>query len=133
MASSLTKQIALYRPCRFRKIFWGVATAAYQVEGASTTDGRGPSIWDTFSATPGKVANGDTGLVANDHYPRYLDDIQIMKNLGVKAYRFSISWTRLFPNGDEVREERGFDFYNRLIDAILAAGIEPWVLSWPGA
>ena len=104
---------------------WGVATAAYQIEGAAATDGRGPSVWDTFSATPGKVANGDTGMVANDHYHRYLDDIQVMKDLGVKAYRFSIAWTRLFPKGDEVREERGFDFYNRLIDALLAAGIEP--------
>jgi beta-glucosidase len=108
-----------------KDFLWGVATAAYQVEGAAQTDGRGPSIWDTFSATPGKVANGDSGLIANDHYHRYLDDIQIMKNLGVKAYRFSISWTRLFPKGDDVREERGFDFYNRLIDALLAAGIEP--------
>lgn len=108
-----------------KDFLWGVATAAYQVEGAAATDGRGPSIWDTFSATPGKVANGDSGMVANDHYHRYLDDIQIMKDLGAKAYRFSISWTRLFPNGDDVREERGFDFYNRLIDAIVAAGIEP--------
>ena len=108
-----------------KDFLWGVATAAYQIEGAAATDGRGPSIWDTFSATPGKVANGDNGMVANDHYHRYLDDIQIMKDLGVKAYRFSISWTRLFPKGDDVREERGFDFYNRLINAIVAAGLEP--------
>lgn len=108
-----------------KDFLWGVATAAYQVEGAAQTDGRGPSIWDTFAATPGKVANGDNGLIANDHYHRYLEDIQIMKDMGVKAYRFSIAWTRLFPNGDDVREERGFDFYNRLIDALLAAGIEP--------
>jgi len=104
---------------------WGTATASYQIEGAANADGRGPSIWDTFSATPGCVENGDTGLVACDHYHRFEEDIAIMKSLGVKAYRFSISWTRLFPQGDGVREERGFAFYNRLIDALLEAGIEP--------
>jgi beta-glucosidase len=104
---------------------WGTATASYQIEGAATEDGRGPSIWDTFSATPGCVANGDTGLVACDHYHRYEEDIAIMKKLGVTAYRFSIAWPRLFPQGDGVREERGFAFYNKLIDALLDAGIEP--------
>jgi beta-glucosidase len=106
---------------------WGTATASYQIEGAAQTDGRGVSIWDTFSRTPGKVKNGDTGDVACDHYNRYPEDIALMQELGVKAYRFSIAWPRLFPKGDGVREERGFDFYNRFIDALIAAGIEPMV------
>ena len=106
---------------------WGTATASYQIEGAFDTDGRGPSIWDTFSKTPGKVVNGDTGDLACDHYNRFEEDIAIMKDLGVSAYRFSIAWPRLFPQGDSVREERGFDFYNRLINALIAAGIEPMV------
>ncbi len=106
---------------------WGTATASYQIEGASDVDGRGVSIWDTFSKTPGKVVNGDTGDVACDHYNRFAEDIEIMKDLGVKAYRFSIAWPRLFPAGDDVREERGFAFYNRLIDALIAADIEPMV------
>lgn len=104
---------------------WGAATASYQIEGAATEDGRGPSIWDIFSATPGCVANGDTGLVACDHYHLFDQDIAIIKSLGIQAYRFSIAWPRLFPQGDGVREERGFDFYNRLIDALIEAGIEP--------
>ena len=106
---------------------WGTATASYQIEGAFDTDGRGVSIWDTFSKTPGKVVNGDTGDNACDHYNRFDEDIAIMKDLGVKAYRFSIAWPRLFPQGDSVREERGFDFYNRLINALIAADIEPMV------
>jgi beta-glucosidase len=106
---------------------WGTATASYQVEGAFDRDGRGVSIWDTFSKTPGKVVNGDNGDIACDHYNRFEDDIALMKSLGVNAYRFSISWPRLFPNGDATREERGFAFYNRLIDALLRAGIQPVV------
>ena len=106
---------------------WGTATASYQIEGAFDVDGRGVSIWDTFSKTPGKVVNGDTGDNACDHYNRFDEDIAIMKDLGVKAYRFSIAWPRLFPQGDSVREERGFDFYNRLINALIAADIEPMV------
>ena len=106
---------------------WGAATAAYQVEGAAQEDGRGPSIWDTFSHTPGTTLNGDTGDVACDHYHRYLGDIELMKEIGVKAYRLSFSWSRMFPNGDDVREERGFAFYDNLINAILAAGITPYV------
>lgn len=104
---------------------WGVATSSYQIEGATEVDGRGPSIWDTFSRTPGKVKNGDTGDIACDHYHRYPEDIALLQELGIKAYRFSISWPRLFPNGDSKREERGFDFYNRLINALIEAGIEP--------
>ena len=104
---------------------WGAATSSYQIEGAAAEDGRGASIWDTFSKTPGKVAHGDTGDVANDHYHRYPEDIAIMKEIGLQGYRFSFAWPRLFPLGDGVREERGFAFYDRLIDAVLEAGIEP--------
>lgn len=104
---------------------WGAATAAYQIEGAAQADGRGPSIWDTFSKTPGKVDNGDTGDVACDHYHRFMQDIELMRELGIDSYRFSISWTRLFPEGDATRNERGFAFYNRLITALIAADIEP--------
>ena len=106
---------------------WGVATSSYQIEGAAQVDGRGVSVWDTFCATPGKVVNGENGDVACDHYHRYPEDVAIMKELGVTSYRFSIAWPRLFPNGDGVREERGFDFYNRLIDELIANGIEPVV------
>ena len=104
---------------------WGVATSSYQIEGAAFEDGRGESIWDRFCATPGKVANSEDGLTACDHYHRYAEDIQIMKRLGVTTYRFSMAWPRMFPNGDTVREERGFDFYNRLINELLANGIKP--------
>ena len=104
---------------------WGAATSSYQIEGAANEDGRGPSMWDVFSKTPGKVANGDTGDIANDHYHRYPEDIAIMKEIGLQGYRFSFAWPRMFPHGDGVREERGFAFYDRLIDSILAAGIEP--------
>jgi len=108
-----------------KDFIWGAATSSYQIEGAAYEDGRGQSIWDTFCKTPGKVANGDTGDVANDHYHRYLEDIALMMELGLKSYRFSFAWPRMFPNGDGVREERGFAFYDRLIDALLEAGIEP--------
>lgn len=104
---------------------WGAATSSYQIEGAANEDGRGPSIWDTFSKTPGKVARGESGDVANDHYHRYPEDIALMKELGLQGYRFSFAWPRMFPNGDSVREERGFDFYDRLIDKLLEANIEP--------
>lgn len=104
---------------------WGAATSSYQIEGAAHEDGRGATIWDTFCKTPGKVANGDTGDVANDHYHRYPEDIKIMKDLGLQGYRFSFAWSRMFPNGNGVREERGFAFYDRLIDGLLEAGIEP--------
>lgn len=104
---------------------WGAATASYQIEGAFDEDGRGTSIWDTFSKTPGKVAGADNGDVACDHYHRFREDIAIMKELGLQQYRFSIAWPRLFPQGDQVREDRGFAFYNELIDALLEAGIEP--------
>ena len=104
---------------------WGAATASYQVEGAATEDGRGPSIWDTFSHTPGRVLNGDTGDVACDHYHRWPEDLGLLREIGVRAYRFSFAWPRLIPAGTGAREPRGFAFYDRLIDGLLEAGIEP--------
>ncbi|MEI8231372.1 MAG: family 1 glycosylhydrolase, partial [Actinomycetes bacterium] len=104
---------------------WGSATASYQVEGAFDVAGRSASIWDTFSKTPGKVVRGETGDVACDHYNRYLEDIQIMKDLGMQTYRFSIAWPRIMPNGTGEVNQEGIDFYNRLIDALLEAGIQP--------
>ena len=104
---------------------WGAATAAYQVEGAAAEDGRTPSIWDTYSHTPGKVRNGDTGDIAADHYHRYRDDVRLMKELGLKAYRFSVSWSRVQPTGRGPAVERGLDFYRGLVDELLEAGIAP--------
>src|ERR1700690_2174162 len=106
---------------------WGVATAAYQIEGAPDVDGKGPSIWDTFSHTPGKTFHGDTGDVACDSYHRYPDDIEMLKRLGVGAYRFSLSWPRIQADGRGVANSKGLDYYNRVIDALLEAGIEPAV------
>ena len=105
---------------------WGTATASYQVEGAAAEDGRTPSIWDTFSHTPGKVANNATGDVATDHYHRYKEDVQLMKALGVRVYRFSIAWPRVFPEGTGQPNPKGLDFYNRLVDELLANKIEPY-------
>ena len=104
---------------------WGAATAAYQIEGAAAEDGRTPSIWDTYSHTPGRVRNGDTGDIAADHYHRYRDDVALMAQLGLKAYRFSVSWSRVQPTGRGPAVERGLDFYRRLTDELLAAGITP--------
>jgi beta-glucosidase len=109
---------------------WGVATSSYQIEGAAHLDGRGVSIWDTFSRTPGKVVNAENGDVACDHYHRYPEDVEIMKQLGVNAYRFSLAWPRMFPNGDSQREERGFAFYDRLIDSLLEANIKPMATAY---
>jgi beta-glucosidase len=105
---------------------WGSATASYQVEGAVHEGGRGPSIWDTFSHAPGKTHNGDTGDIADDYYHRYPQDIQLMKELGLKTCRFSVSWTRIFPTGTGAPNQQGLDFYNRMIDALLEAGIQPF-------
>ncbi len=104
---------------------WGVATASYQIEGAVDEDGRGPSIWDTFCATPGKVDRGDTGEVACDHYHRWQHDLDVMRDLGVNAYRFSIAWPRVIPAGHGPVNEPGLDFYDRLVDGLLERGIEP--------
>lgn len=105
---------------------WGSATASYQVEGAVKEDGRGPSIWDVFSHTPGKTHNGDTGDVADDHYHRYKEDIALMRDLGLTTYRFSVAWPRIFPNGTGSRNPKGFDFYDRMLDALLEAKIAPY-------
>jgi beta-glucosidase len=105
---------------------WGAATSAYQIEGAAHVDGRGVSIWDTFCRTPGLVVNGENGDVAADHYHRYPEDIAIMSEIGLAAYRFSIAWPRVQPAGSGPANERGLDFYRRLVDALLEAGIEPY-------
>src|ERR1700694_3392191 len=105
---------------------WGVATSAFQIEGAVKEDGRGASIWDTYAHTPGKISDGHNADVANDHYHRYKDDVRLMRDIGVKNYRFSIAWPRIFPDGIGQPNAKGLDFYNRLIDALLEAGIEPF-------
>jgi beta-glucosidase len=104
---------------------WGAATSSYQIEGAVREDGRGESIWDRFSSTPGRIHDGSTGDVACDHYHRWQDDVRLLGELGIKAYRFSIAWPRIFPEGTGTLNRRGLDFYSRLVDALLAAGITP--------
>jgi beta-glucosidase len=112
----------------FRPDFtWGAATAAYQIEGAWNEDGKGPSIWDTFSHSPGKVFGDHTGDVACDHYHRYEEDAGLMADIGLKAYRFSTSWPRIMPAGTGAVNDKGLDFYSRLVDALLAKGITPWL------
>lgn len=106
---------------------WGSATAAYQIEGAWNEDGKGESIWDRFSHTPGKVRNGDTGDVACDHYHRWKDDIALLESLNFQAYRFSISWPRVLPRGRGAINAQGVDFYNRLVDRLLDSNITPFV------
>ncbi len=125
-ASSQTAQSAATARPFPQGFLWGSATASYQVEGAVNEDGRGPSIWDTFSHTEGKTNNGDTGDVADDHYHRYKEDIQLMKALGLKTYRFSVAWPRVFPQGAGAPNPKGLDFYNRLVDELLAANIQPY-------
>lgn len=104
---------------------WGTATAAYQIEGAWNEDGKGPSIWDEFTHRGGKIANNDTGDVACDHYHRYKDDVKLIKKLNCKAYRFSISWPRVLPEGRGTVNQKGLDFYKRLVDELLKNNIEP--------
>jgi len=107
---------------------WGVATSSYQIEGAHNTDGRGPSVWDVFSHTKGRVKNGDTGDIACDHYNKFSDDIILMRDLGVDSYRFSVSWPRIFPIGTEDKiNQSGMDFYDRLVDTLLENNITPFV------
>ena len=113
-------------PLKFGPDFrWGVSTSAYQIEGAVTEGGRGPSTWDTFCASPGAVLNGDTGEVACDHYHRYAEDVGLMRDLAVDVYRFSFSWPRIQPSGIGPGNADGLDFYDRLIDSLLTAGIQP--------
>ena len=104
---------------------WGAATAAYQIEGSSMADGAGESIWDRFVHTPGMMKDGDTGEVACDHYNRWREDIALMKRLNLQAYRFSVSWSRVMPEGRGRINEAGLAFYDRLVDGLLEAGIEP--------
>jgi len=106
---------------------WGASSAAYQIEGAAAVDGRGPSIWDTHSRIAGRTARGETGDVAADHYHRWAEDIGLMTQLGVRAYRFSTSWSRVLPRGRGAVNQKGVDFYDRLIDGLLDAGITPWL------
>src|SRR5215510_6281559 len=115
------------RPMNTDDFVWGVSTSSYQIEGAAAEDGRKPSIWDTRCRLKVKVANGDTGDVACDHYHRYPEDVALMKSLGVGAYRFSTAWPRVLPDGRGAPNEAGLAFYDRLIDAVLDAGIEPWI------
>jgi beta-glucosidase len=118
---------ASYAPASFPKDFlWGTATSAYQIEGAVNEDGRGRSIWDTFSHTPGKVDDGSNGDRANDHYHRYKEDVGLIAALGARAYRFSIAWPRIFPEGTGTPNAKGLDFYDRLVDELLKKGIEPF-------
>jgi beta-glucosidase len=106
---------------------WGFATSAYQIEGAATEDGRAPSIWDTFARVPGAIADGQTGDIACDHYHRFPEDIALLAGIGAKAYRFSVSWPRVQPEGTGPGNARGLDFYDRLVDGLLAAGVHPLV------
>ncbi|MGH2380415.1 MAG: GH1 family beta-glucosidase [Candidatus Limnocylindria bacterium] len=108
-----------------RDFVWGSATSSYQIEGAVDEDGRGPSIWDTFAHTPGKVANGDTGDVACDHYHRWADDVDLIASYGLKAYRFSVAWPRIQPTGRGRANQQGLDFYRRLCDRLLERGVRP--------
>jgi beta-glucosidase len=119
-ASSLTGERSFAR-----SFMWGSATSAYQVEGAVTADGRGESIWDRFCATPGTIADGSSGAVACDHFHRWRGDIELMREIGLGAYRFSIAWPRVVPDGTGTVNEAGLDFYDRLVDGLLAAGIVP--------
>src|SRR5262245_13501288 len=105
-----------------KDFLWGTATSAYQIEGAWNEDGKGPSIWDTYAHTPGMILDGSTGDVANDHYHRYQEDVALMRAVGANAYRFSIAWPRIFPHGTGTPNPHGLDFYNRLVDELVAAG-----------
>ncbi|MFP5227589.1 MAG: GH1 family beta-glucosidase [Acidobacteriota bacterium] len=126
-AAQTMPAIASPGPHRFPQNFiWGTATASYQVEGAVREDGRGPSVWDTFSHTPGKTWQGQTGDVADDFYHRYKEDIAAMQRLGVRGFRFSVAWSRIFPEGTGTPNPKGIDFYKRLVDALHDAGIEPF-------
>lgn len=107
--------------------YWGVAGAAYQIEGATSEDGRSECIWDTFGKIPGKISNGDTADVSADSYHKFKEDVKLIKNMGLNAYRFSISWSRILPKGRGEINQLGVDYYNNLIDDLLKHGIEPFV------
>jgi beta-glucosidase len=110
-----------------RKFVWGAATSSYQIEGSTQIDGRGQSIWDTFAATPGKTRNGENGDPGCDHYNRWESDLDLMKDMGLEAYRFSVAWPRVIPNGRGQVNEKGLAFYERLVDGMLERGITPWL------
>ena len=110
-----------------KDFLWGAATASYQIEGAANEDGKGKSIWDIFSHTPGKIKNNENGDVATDHYHRYKEDISLMNDIKLNAYRFSIAWTRILPNGKGKVNQKGIDFYSKLIDELLANNIKPFI------
>ncbi len=107
--------------------YFGTATSAYQIEGAWDEEGKGPSIWDTFAHTPGKIHAGETGDIACNTYHDYQTDIDIMAKLGLNAYRFSVAWTRVLPQGKGAINQKGLDYYNRLVDALLDKGITPFL------
>jgi beta-glucosidase len=126
-AARIKTGIDRHAPAKFPDGFvWGTATSAYQVEGAVNEDGRGRSIWDSFAHTPGKIEDGSNADRANDHYHRYRQDVGLIRDLGARAYRFSIAWPRVFPDGGGAPNPKGLDFYNRLVDELLANGIEPY-------
>ena len=112
----------------FSKDFaWGAATSSYQIEGAWNEDGKGLNIWDVYSHDPDRIQDGSTGDVACDHYHRFREDVKLMKEIGLKAYRFSISWPRIFPNGYGEVNQKGLQFYSDLVDCLLENGIEPYI------
>ena len=121
--SQPARRVAAGFPTGFR---WGTATSSYQVEGATQEDGRGPSIWDTFAREPGRIRDGSSGETSVDHFHRYKEDVALMKWMGAQTYRFSIAWPRVFPDGRGKANPKGLDFYDRLVDELLAAGIEPF-------
>jgi beta-glucosidase len=126
--STYVSQTGMNQSVSFPKDFiWGASTSAYQIEGAWNEDGKGESIWDRFAHTPGRIKNADTGDVAADHYHRYQEDVDLMKTIGLGAYRFSLAWTRILPAGRGQVNLAGLDFYDRLVDALLKAGIQPFV------
>lgn len=128
VTSSYSSQFGMNEPISFSKDFiWGAATSAYQIEGAWNVDGKGESIWDRFTHTPGKIKNNDNGDIAADHYHRYQEDVDLMKAIGLRAYRFSIAWSRILPSGRGQENPAGLDFYDHLVDTLLEAGIQPYI------
>ena len=132
LAGTCLPKIAFSQPqagsLRFPKGFvWGCSTCAYQIEGAVKEDGRGPSIWDTFSHTPGKIFHGETGDVADDSYHLYKEDVRMLRDLGASGYHMSIAWPRIFPSGTGQPNPKGLDYYQRVIDELLANHIAPYI------